>query len=99
MYEFLKKGMLLGIGLASLTRERIESTVEDLIKRGEVSEKDGKTLVEELKTRSEEMRSEMTRKVEKAVRDTLDKVNIPRMTDLEDLRRRIEKLEHPEKGE
>ena len=96
MYEFLKKGMLLGIGLASLTREKIESAVEDLIKRGEITEKEGKNLVEELKTRSDDMRSEMTKKVEKAVSDTLDKINVPRMADLEDLERRIEKLEQSE---
>ena len=91
--------MLLGIGLASLTREKIESTVDDLIKRGEISEKEGKNLVEELKTRSEETRSEMVKRAEKIVSDALDKVNIPRMEDLNDLRQRIEKLEHSAKGE
>ena len=40
--DFIKKSMLAGIGLAALTREKAEKTVDDLIKKGEMTEKEGR---------------------------------------------------------
>ena len=44
MIELLKKGILTGIGLASLTKEKIERFGKDLIKQGHLSEIEGKEL-------------------------------------------------------
>ena len=97
MYDFIKKGVLIGIGLASMTREKFESTVEELIKKGELSEKEGRDLVEELKGKSEEVRSDMTKRVEKIVADTLSRLDVPRKAELDELRERITTLEKDRK--
>jgi polyhydroxyalkanoate synthesis regulator phasin len=93
MYDFIKKGVLLGMGLASMTLEKFESTVEELIRKGELSEKEGKDLVEELKGKSEEVRSDMTKRVEKIVADTLSRLDVPRKAELDELRERVATLE------
>ena len=38
--DIIKRTMLLGLGLASLTKERAEGMVDDLVKRGEAARQD-----------------------------------------------------------
>jgi len=38
--DFIKKSMLIGVGLATLTREKVEQAIDELIKKGEMSEND-----------------------------------------------------------
>ncbi len=46
--DALERMFLLGIGVLSLTREKIQSTVDDLVERGKISREEGKSLVTEL---------------------------------------------------
>jgi polyhydroxyalkanoate synthesis regulator phasin len=99
MSEFVKKSLLLGLGLVSVTREKFESTVEELIKRGELSENEGKDLVSELKSKTEEVRTETTKKVEKIVADTLARLDVARKAEIDELKERIALLEKAGKEE
>jgi len=90
--DFVKKGMLIGIGLATLTREKIEQTIDELIKKGEMSEKEGKEALDDLVKKSKEVRKELTDKVEKTVADTLKKLNIPTRKEFSELEEKIEQL-------
>ena len=44
----LKKAMLFGVGMASLTKDKAEELVEDMIKRGEVAAGDRAKAIEEI---------------------------------------------------
>jgi len=98
MKEFMRKGMLFGIGLATLTREKIEETVEDLIKKGEMTEREGKETINDLMKKSKEVTDELTEKVEKMVADALKKLNIPTRDEFLALKEKVEKMESS-KGE
>ncbi|MCK9275200.1 MAG: phasin family protein [Syntrophales bacterium] len=93
MSDFIKKSMLMGIGLVSLTREKAEAFIDDLIKRGELSEKEGREAVDELVQRSKEVKSDVSRKVEKMVSDTLKRMNIPSRAEIDEIKMRIAELE------
>jgi polyhydroxyalkanoate synthesis regulator phasin len=77
MMDYLKKAMLIGIGLAAATREKVEEYIQELVKKGEISEKEGKELLNDLLERSKKMKDEMEKKVENIVADTLSRLNIP----------------------
>ena len=96
MFELLKKAMFMGMGLAALTTEKIEEWVQEVVKKGEMSEKEGKELVAVLVERSKKFKNELQEKVEKIVADSLQKLNIPTRREVEELRARIERLEKPE---
>jgi polyhydroxyalkanoate synthesis regulator phasin len=83
----------LGAGLAVMTTEKIEAVVAELIKKGQLSEKEGKELAAELVARSLTAKKEMGEKVEKIMSDTLQKLNIPTRKDMEELKKRLERLE------
>ncbi len=93
MTDFLRKGMLMGFGLMSLTREKAEEFMEELVKRGELSEKEGREAVEELVEKSREMKKDLTARIEKTVEEVVGKMNLATKDDLEVLKKRISALE------
>ena len=93
MFNLLKKMIWLGAGLAVMTTEKIEAVVAELIKKGQLSEKEGKELAAELVARSMKAKKELGEKVEKIMSDTLQKLNIPTRKDVEELKTRLERLE------
>ena len=93
MFNFIKKTMLFGVGLAAVTREKIEEVVGELVKKGELSEKEGKEMVDELVEKSKSVKKDLEKKVEKIVADTLNKLNIPTRDELAELKKKIDKLE------
>ncbi|MDO9527988.1 MAG: phasin family protein [Syntrophales bacterium] len=93
MFNFIKKTMLVGVGLAAVTREKIEEIIGELVKKGELSEKEGKVMVDELVEKSKKVKKDLEKKVEKIVADTLNKLNIPTREELTELKKKIQKLE------
>jgi len=95
--DFIKKSMLAGIGLAVLTKEKAEKTVDELIKKGELTKKEGKETIKELTEKSKEFKEDLTKKAEKAVADTIAKLNIPTRKEFTALKNKIEKIEKSRK--
>lgn len=93
MFEFIKRAIFIGAGLASMTAEKIEEVVEEIVKKGEISEKQGKELIQDLKEKSGKAKKDFGERIDKVVNDTLQKLNIPTRTEVEELRARIEQLE------
>ncbi|MBM4332302.1 MAG: hypothetical protein FJ117_13980 [Deltaproteobacteria bacterium] len=93
MFEFIKRAIFIGAGLASMTAEKIEEVVEEIVKKGELSEKQGRELVQELKEKSTKAEKEFGEKIDKVVNDTLQRLNIPTRKEIEELKAKIEQLE------
>ena len=93
MSDLIKKTILTGLGIASLTKEKAERLVKDLIKEGDVSEGEGSKLIKELLKKVEDNKKSMEKKIEKTVCDVLKKLNIPSRKDITGLNGKIEKLE------
>ena len=93
MFDFIKKAIFIGAGLASLTAEKIEEAVKEIVNKGDLTEKQGKELVQELKEKSAKARKELGEWIDKMINDTLQKLNIPTRKEVEELKARIEQLE------
>jgi polyhydroxyalkanoate synthesis regulator phasin len=93
MLDFVKKAIYIGAGLASMTAEKIQEAVDEIVKKGEISEKQGRELVEELFERSSKTRKEMSEWIERIIQDTLDKLKLPTRREIDELRARIDQLE------
>ena len=94
MFEFLKKGYLIGLGLASLTREKVEEVVDELIRRGEIAEKDRPGAIEELIARAKEEQKKLTNTVKEGAQKVIAETGIPTRQQFEELIKRLDKLEH-----
>ena len=93
MQEFIKKMMMFGVGLAALTREKTEELVKEFVKKGEMSEKERKQLVNDLMEKSKKMTRDLETKTEEMVTTTLKRLNIPTRKELDELRERVDRLE------
>ena len=67
----VKKIFLLGIGAAATTAEKSKALVDDLVKKGEITVEEGKTLNQELKHKMNEKKAKTADKTEKEVRGAL----------------------------
>jgi polyhydroxyalkanoate synthesis regulator phasin len=92
MIDVIKKAVLTGIGIASLTKDKVEDLAKDLIDKGKMSEQEGEKLVQEMLSRAEESRQTMKNQTETLVQKTIDKMRLARMEDIELLKKEIETL-------
>ena len=88
MLDFIKKTMLTGIGIAMKTKDELEEWVKEIVKKGEMSEKEGKSFLDDLKEKSEKAQE----KIESKFKDLLKKADIATRDDVNDLKNEIEEL-------
>lgn len=89
MQETLKKYFYSGVGLAAHTADVVQKSVNELVKKGKVSEADGKRIVAEAVKKVEARRPEIEAKYNEAVHKFVKFTN----TEIDKLQKRINKLE------
>src|SRR3984957_13777830 len=87
--ENLKKYFYSGVGLAAHTADVVQKSVNELVKKGKVSEADGKKIVGEAIKKVEARRPEIEAKYNEAVHKFVKLTT----TEVSRLQKRIEKLE------
>ncbi len=92
MFETIKKVAFTGMGVAALTREKVEELAKDLIEKGKLTEKEGEKFVKEMVTRAEESKIALKEQTEKIVTTTLGKVPLAKESDIVELKDEIAKL-------
>jgi len=93
MIDLVKKGILLGLGAAELTREKAETLVDELIKRGELAQKERTSAIEELFDHARRAQDELLGRVRGAVERTVAELGLPTKADLAKLEERLAALE------
>lgn len=93
MIEPVRKLGLFGIGVISLTKEKLEEAVKDLEKRGEISADEGKKLVREAWESREKELKELEEKINLRVKESIRKTGILMKEDVEKLEKKIAQLE------
>ena len=99
MFDLIKKAMFTGLGIAYMTKEKIEDLSKDLIEKGKLSEKEGKEFVEELKKKSEEAKKGAQEQIENVVNTTFKKMKVATQNDLDNLEERLRKEFNSSKSE
>ena len=92
MSDLIKKTILAGLGVLSLTRKKAEEITKDLVKRGELAKTEEANFVKDLMKRAEKSRVEAEKKIEGIVEKTLIKLNIPTRKEFDTLKAKIDKL-------
>ncbi len=92
MIDLIKRAMFAGIGVASLTKDKIEEISKEFVEKGKLSEQEGKKLLEELVLESEESKKMVQNMVEGFVKTSLQKMNLASNSELEKLKKEIQEL-------
>jgi polyhydroxyalkanoate synthesis regulator phasin len=91
--DILRKTMLLGLGLISLTKEKAEGMVDDLVKRGEVASEDRFKAVEGLLKEAEKQEEEFTRKITKSIHKVIGDLGLPTRKDMDEVLKALRDIE------
>lgn len=92
MFDLIKKAMFTGIGVASLTKEKIEEIAADFIHKGNLTENEGRKLVDELMKKSEDSQEEIKKQLETLVHATLEKMQVARLSQIDEINQAIQIL-------
>jgi polyhydroxyalkanoate synthesis regulator phasin len=91
--DIIKKAMLLGLGVISLTKEKAEELVDDLIKRGEVAREEKFKIVDKLLKEAEKQEKELIGKITGSVQKVITDLGLPTRKDLKEISNRLEDIE------
>lgn len=92
----VKKMLYTGVGLVALTAEKLQETIDDMVKNGRVSEDEGKKVVDDFKQKVEGQKDDMETWLKKLADEVSASMKLPRMVDREEydaLLQRVETLE------
>ena len=92
MIDLVKKAMFTGLGVMSLTKEKVEEIADEFVAKGKLSEQEGKKLVKDILERSEESKGELKKQIELAVQSTLAKMDIATKSDMEGIKNELAEL-------
>ena len=93
MLVLLRKLLLAGLGTLDLTEEKARAIFNDLVARGELSEKDARELITTWTKRAGEQQAKLQERIEQGVRTALDAAGLARRAELDALAARVAELE------
>ncbi|UCF35528.1 MAG: phasin family protein [Acidobacteriota bacterium] len=93
MLDILRKTYLAGLGLAMVTREKLEEAVDELVAKGEVAEKDRKQVIDDLVAKARDETDRFKHAVKENVSNVISEMRMPSRQMFQDLAARVEALE------
>ena len=91
MFELIKKSIFAGIGALVVTEEKIQEMVADFVQKGELTQKEGESLVDELQAVIQENKAKFTAMIDERVKCILDELNLPSKDDLVEMEKNRKK--------
>ena len=93
MIDLIKKSFFTGIGLAAMTKEKVEEMARDWAKAAQLSGEKGQEFVQEVLDRSDKARKDFEDTVARYVRDAVKQAKLATHEDILMLNNRIKHLE------
>ena len=93
MLDLIRKGMLAGLGIAYITKERVIEATRDLVEKGKLSRDEAEELANELIDEGSRQRQEIEDKIEELIRRGFDRLDIGSKKAFVDLEHRLENME------
>ncbi len=91
MLDFAKKGFYLGLGLATLTKDKVQSFAKEVAERTKMTEEEGKKFAQYLDSESQKARESLKENIQQVVQATVGR--LPWKRRIDELEARITALE------
>lgn len=99
MLDLFERGFLATLGMLSLSRERVQELVDQMVERGELKREDSKQMVDKLVKRGQEEQNAVQKLVRQEVHKAMQDMDLVTRQDVLDLNARLDlllkKLEQP----
>ena len=93
MEESLKNLLYQGLGVISITKDKVEKVVAELVEKGKLSREEGMKFAEELSTEAKKAGEEFKASGKDTLREWFEKSGIPSREEFEALKARVAELE------
>jgi polyhydroxyalkanoate synthesis regulator phasin len=93
MEELWRKAKLFGLGVLDFSREKVEALVNDMVKRGELSETETPQAVAEIMEKAASEQEAFMDKLKTIVEKVISSAGLARSADLEAVEKRVADLE------
>lgn len=88
LFDVIRNAMLAGFGM----QEKVREFIDDLVKKGELSETQGAKLVREWSEKFEKNTTEISKNISDAVTKTLEKMKLSTKEDIVKLNEKVDSL-------
>jgi len=88
VFDIVRNAILAGFGV----QEKVKEFIDELVKKGELSESQGAKLVKEWTDKADKSTSELSKIISDSVSKALEKMNIPTKDEIEMLNKKIQNL-------
>ncbi len=101
MLDLVKKVLLTGVGLAAMTKEKVEELAKEFVDKNDLSEKEGKQFVEDLLKKAEQARKDLQDQIEKAASNAVKNIKCSASDEISELKEEVNQLKQllKEKGQ
>ena len=93
MLDIIKKSIYLGLGAATVTKERIEALVDELVEKGQLTKDDKPKAIQDILDKIEKEEKAIKTKIDDTVTETMNKIGIVTKSDYDTLLKRLAVLE------
>lgn len=93
MLEIVEKTLLAGIGALALTQQKAEELIDDLKERMNLSEEEGKKLLEKLRTTAKNNQKKLEELAQDEVKKACQRAGVVTTEEFEKLQRKVAQLE------
>ena len=98
MKELLQKAWLFGVGVFDFTKEKVETLVQEMVRRGEITQQEGPEAVKQLFAKAQEAQEAMGAKVKELTKNAIAEIKVAKASDLAALEKRVAALEKEIQG-
>jgi poly(hydroxyalkanoate) granule-associated protein len=92
LFDLSRKVLLAAVGAVALAQDEIEEYVKRLVERGEIAEKDGRALMQEVFERRKNIRAKMKQKAGRHLNEAFAQMDLPTRQDMEKISKRVAEL-------
>jgi polyhydroxyalkanoate synthesis regulator phasin len=92
--DLVSRTLMLGVGAAALTIDKAQSVVDELVKRGQMTNDEARQTVASLAERSKNEARSTARSLESTLKSTYRELGLATRSELEDLDFRLRQVEH-----
>ncbi|MFN2365468.1 MAG: phasin family protein [Desulfurivibrionaceae bacterium] len=93
MFETIKKGLLTGLGIVLITKERLDKKVEKLVREGKLSQAEAEQMLNDLLKSGEDYWDAVEVRIKDNVQESLENLDLCTRKDLLKLQEEIKRLQ------
>lgn len=91
--DWLKQLLMVGVGTTSMVAEKLREVSDEWVKDGKINPEQAKGFVDEMMEQMTSEQGNLQENMERQLRNMLQDLGVPRQSEMDELRGRIDRLE------